>query len=525
MPGDGSPAMSRFTEGKTFHYEGRGTLNDKTRKSHPYFPYIIRNQTLLFTSVQYFVFLTTVVILAFLLPYRFRWLLLLVASYFYYATWNVSYIVILLGITLVIQFTAIQMSGASQQSSKKRWLLVSLFVNLGLLFFFKYSGLFGNSLSQLFGSLGVPFSFPVFDFVTPVGISFYTFQALSYSFDVYRGKLTSVPQSRVIASYVAFFPSLLSGPIGRSTNFIPQLLERKEVDESNLTQGMRLILFGLFKKIVVADNLGLIVDAVYIAPSDVGRIPLLITTYLYTLQIYTDFSGYTDIAIGSAKMLGYDLLQNFRQPYFASSIRDFWHRWHISLTTWLRDYLYIPLGGNRVSTWRWYTNILVVFVLSGIWHGAGCNFLIWGLLHGLFLLVGIWTTNIRQVLLSLFRLDRCPVFRNLIGILVTFHLVSFAWIFFRAKSIHHAVEIITNLFQNSSAADLLYFGTSLHQLVIGLVAFSVVVAWDVVEMKQPMSHWLDAKPRWIRWLLYYVVLFSIISLGPSGRQDFIYFQF
>ena len=313
---------------------------------------------MLFNSTQFIIFFPIVVSIYFLLPHRMRWFMLLTASYYFYMCWKAEYLLLILISTFIDYFAAIQMSKQSVQSKRKIYLILSLVVNLGLLFGFKYFNFFNDSLRTIFNQFNIFYDVPAFKVLLPVGISFYTFQTLSYTIDVYRGKRDPEKHLGIFALYVAFFPQLVAGPIERSTRLIPQLRKKYNFDYDRVTDGLKLMLWGFFKKVVIADRIAVIVNQVYNNPHDAAGFPFLIGTYLFAFQIYCDFSGYSDIAIGAAKIFGINLMENFRRPYFAKSIREFWQRWHISLSTWFRDYLYLSLGGSHITKWRWYYNII-----------------------------------------------------------------------------------------------------------------------------------------------------------------------
>jgi D-alanyl-lipoteichoic acid acyltransferase DltB (MBOAT superfamily) len=338
---------------------------------------------MLFTSLEFLIFFPIVVALYFGCPYRYRWLLLLAANYYFYAAWKLEYIFLLLASTLISYITAILMVKPENQAKRTGLLVIGLIANLGILFAFKYFNFVNDSLRIAFNQFNLIYNVPMFQALLPVGISFYTFQSLGYTIDVYRGKLEPERHLGRFALFVSFFPQLLAGPIERASNMLPQFYEKFDFDEARVSSGLRLILWGLFKKIVIADRLGLYVNAVYNSPSDWEGWPVFLATYFFAFQIYCDFSGYSDIAIGAARVMGFNLMENFRRPYFAQSPSEFWRRWHISLSSWFRDYLYIPLGGSRVSVPRWYLNLMIVFLVSGLWHGAAWTFVIWGGLHGL----------------------------------------------------------------------------------------------------------------------------------------------
>jgi D-alanyl-lipoteichoic acid acyltransferase DltB (MBOAT superfamily) len=423
-------------------------------------------------------------------------------------------------------------------SKRKLLLIVSLVVNLGLLFGFKYFNFFNDSLRAIFNHYNLFYNVPSFKVLLPVGISFYTFQTLSYTIDVYRKKREPEKHLGIFALYVAFFPQLVAGPIERSTRLIPQLFKKYTFDYYRVTSGLKLMLWGFFKKVVIADRVAVIVNQVYNNPQDASGIPLVVGTYLFAFQIYCDFSGYSDIAIGAAKIFGIDLMENFRRPYFAKSIREFWQRWHISLSTWFRDYLYVSLGGSKTTKWRWYYNILIVFIISGLWHGANWTFIIWGFLHGFYYLLSYWTIGLRARLVKVFKLDLVPKVHRALQILIIFNLVSFSWIFFRANSIGDAIYIITHLFTGWSdlIPNLLHIGQGKGvinyvfalpktEIIVAIVAILILGAHHLLQRKMAPSRWLSSKPVWVRWLIYYMLLGSILLFGYLEPNEFIYFQF
>jgi alginate O-acetyltransferase complex protein AlgI len=331
-----------------------------------------------FNSMQFLFFFFIVAVTYFTIPNRYRWLLLLCASYIFYASFNPRYIPLLLGLALINYYTALRMGARRDRTERKGYLIISLLSNIVLLFIFKYYNFFAQSLTTFFGQYYNPLNIPALNWLLPIGISFYIFKNMSYAINVYRGDKIPEKHLGFYALYVAFFPQLLAGPIERSTRLIPQLHKEFDFDYSRITRGMKFILWGLFMKIVIADTLAMLVDPVYTTPQQYGGMHLMLATFFYSFQIYCDFAGYSHIAIGAAEVLGYTTMQNFDHPYIAQSIADFWRRWHISLSTWLRDYLYIPLGGNRVLASRRYCNLFIVFLICGLWHGANWTFIVWG---------------------------------------------------------------------------------------------------------------------------------------------------
>ena len=452
--------------------------------------------------------------------------------------WKAEYLLLILVSTLVDYFAAIQMSKQTLPTKRKIYLILSLFVNLGLLFGFKYFNFFNDSLRTIFDNFNIFYDVPTFKVLLPVGISFYTFQTLSYTIDVYRKKRQPEKHLGIFALYVAFFPQLVAGPIERSTRLLPQLVQKYNFDYDRVTNGLKLMLWGFFKKIVIADRVAVIVNQVYNNPSDAAGLPLLIGTYLFAFQIYCDFSGYSDIAIGAAQVFGINLMKNFRRPYFAKSIREFWQRWHISLSTWFRDYLYQSLGGSRTTRWRWYYNIMIVFLISGLWHGGNWTFVIWGGLHGSYYLFSYWTRNIRPRLTRFLKLDKVPFIQKTLRVLFIFHIVLIGWIFFRANTLSDAIFIITHLF--TGIGDIFNrirelgitpgifnygFELSVSEMFIGMCAIIILGIHHLIQGRQSARVWLNAKPIWIRWAAYYGILLSVLGFGYMEPSEFIYFQF
>ena len=430
------------------------------------------------------------------------------------------------------------MGRKSSRKSRKKYLILSIVINLFLLFAFKYFNFFNDSLRGLFNYFNIFYGLPAFDLLLPVGISFYTFQALSYSIDVYRGKRPPERSLGIFALYVSFFPQLVAGPIERSTRLLPQFFEKKEFDYQKVSSGLKIMAWGMFKKVVIADRLAVVVNRVYGSPEEFSGPAILIATFFFAYQIYCDFSGYSDIAIGTARVLGYDLMINFRRPYFAGSIRDFWRRWHISLSTWFRDYLYIPLGGSRVKLFRYCTNLFIVFLICGLWHGANWTFIIWGALHGTYMIISAITASIRAKIVTLSGLSRAPYLHRIIKTTITFILVCFGWIFFRADSLNDAIYLINNslsgigtLIQNMT--DTVYLRNVLGGLGISRFEFKIslllIIFLELVHLVQENDN-LRAKfkssPLWTRWVAYYALTVVFLLFGSfNSGQDFIYFQF
>jgi D-alanyl-lipoteichoic acid acyltransferase DltB (MBOAT superfamily) len=488
---------------------------------------------MIFNSIEFLIFFPIVIAIYFALPYRYRWIFLLAASYYFYMAWKPEYIILIIISTLIDYVAGLQMGKTNIKSRRVMYLIFSLCSNLGLLFAFKYFNLFNDSARAIFNYFNIFYGVPAFKLLLPVGISFYTFQTLSYTIDVYRGQKAPEKHLGIFALYVSFFPQLVAGPIERAASLLPQFYQQHDFDYKRVISGLQLMLWGLFKKVVIADTLAVYVNTVYNSPGEFQGLPVIIATYFFAFQIYCDFSGYSDIAIGAAQVLGFNLMENFRRPYFAQSISEFWGRWHISLSTWFKDYLYISLGGNRVVKWRWYFNLFIVFLMSGLWHGANWTFVIWGALHGFYLIFSLWTQGFRPKLAHLFHLDQFPTLQKGLQIFGTFHLVLFGWIFFRANSIADAFIIIQNIFKfnplNFNFLDLgidIAPGIGRFELVtVSLMILLLLFVHLLEERQRPIRQIVSAKPVAIRWAVYLFLVFAIMNLGIPQEIPFIYFQF
>jgi alginate O-acetyltransferase complex protein AlgI len=480
---------------------------------------------MLFNSFQFALFFALSVGLLGLLPHRYRWILLLAASYYFYICWNVKYTLVLLGVTLTTYLAGLLMAKYRHRAAKKMTLVFCLSINVGMLFFFKYFDFFSLSLTKALNALGVLISIPMLDLLLPVGISFYTFQSVGYAVDVYRGSIRPERHLGFFALFVGFWPQILAGPIGRAHQLLPQFKERRELIYPQMVDGLRLMLWGMFKKAVIADHLATYVNRVYGHLDDHQGFPLMIATIFYTAQIYCDFSGYTDMARGAARVMGYNLMENFRRPYFAKSMRDFWHRWHISLSTWFLDYVYIPLGGRRVAKWRWYYNLLLIFLLSGLWHGSNWTFVIWGVFHGICLIVEYATAGFQQRLASWLCPQKDSLWHKGIQIGVTMALVCVSWIFFRADTVADAFYIVSHMF----FLDFDQIGVSVvggEAFLLSIVLIMILIAADLFERKARLTVWLACRPQWLRWSLYSAAVWAVALSTVFGvKQEYIYFQF
>ncbi len=388
---------------------------------------------MLFNSFHFVFFFVVVTSLYFILPHRFRWMLLLGSSCYFYMAFIPVYILIL-GFTIVIDYFAGILLEDTEGKKRKYWLIASLVANIGVLAIFKYYNFLNNNLSEALNAFGYHNSVPNLSILLPIGLSFHTFQAMSYTIEVYRGKQKAERNFGIYSLYVMFYPQLVAGPIERPQNLIHQFYEKHYFEYERVVEGLKLMLWGFFMKLVIADRLAIYVNAVYNNADQHSGKTLALATVFFAFQIYCDFAGYSSIAIGAAKVMGFKLMTNFNRPYFSRSISEFWKRWHISLSTWFKDYLYISLGGNRVSVPRWYFNLFIVFAISGLWHGANWTYIIWGAINGFYLVFAIVTDKSRKRLSSLVYLDRMPKIHHALQILVTFVLACFAWIFFRANT-------------------------------------------------------------------------------------------
>ncbi|RZU41350.1 MBOAT family O-acyltransferase [Edaphobacter modestus] len=481
---------------------------------------------MLFNSFQFLLFFAVSWSLFLVLRGTPRKIFLLIASYYFYMCWNTKYIVVIWGITL-IDFAAGLLIEKSRIGTTRRFFLgLSLFCNIGLLVVFKYLNFFNTSLTEIVHFFGGQQDLPIFRILLPVGLSFHTFQAMSYTIDVYKKKAPAEKNILDYALYVAFFPQMVAGPIERPRQLLPQFHHEPVLRSDRIKSGITLATWGLFKKMVIADSLSGFVNLVYASPRSYSGVELLLATLSFAIQIYCDFSGYSDIALGIARMMGYELRLNFAQPYFSRSIGEFWHRWHISLSTWFRDYLYIPLGGNRVRTFRLYFNLLATFLLSGLWHGANWTFVVWGGLHGMFLICSHLTAEFRGKVRTALRLDRYPKALESLQLLFTFILVTIAWVPFRASDIRSAWYILTHFYPFGGMSSMVLAAAGIPRantpFLLGFVTVMFLVEWWIQHPHKAPNLWQSFS---FRICCYYGCLYSIIFFGVFGHTDFIYFQF
>lgn len=492
---------------------------------------------MLFNSIHFLIFFPIVVCVYFLIPSRIKYIWLLIASYYFYMCWNPKYIV-LIGISTIVTYV----SGLliEKFTMRKRWIVAGSFItNLGILAFFKYFNFIYINVEQVLHHCGITIPSSHYDIILPVGISFYTFQALSYTVDVYRGEIKAEHNILKYALFVSFFPQLVAGPIERSKNLLQDIQDipkKKMLDYNRITSGLTIMLYGMFLKLVIADRISIVVDTVFDQYKKYDSIALLIAAVCFSIQIYCDFSSYSTIAIGAARVMGFTLMENFDTPYFATSIKDFWRRWHISLSTWFRDYLYIPLGGNRCSKARKYFNLLVTFAASGLWHGAGWSYIVWGMLHGIYQIIGELLVPVKNWICKICKVKKETFSYKLMQMLITFFLVTFAWIFFRADSFRTALGFIYRMltawsFNTLISEGFLKMGLSFLEWNILLVALAFMFGISLIKYRRQMTidTFLAEQNRWFRWSVLYLLLFAILIYGKYGpaydQQAFIYFQF
>jgi D-alanyl-lipoteichoic acid acyltransferase DltB (MBOAT superfamily) len=477
---------------------------------------------MLFNSISFLIFLPVVFILYWGL---FKWSLklqnifLLLASYLFYGWWDYRFLALIAASTLVDYFIGRFLQKTANEIHRKMLLSLSLVFNLGLLGFFKYYNFFIESWIDSWANLGVEMQVSSLNIILPVGISFYTFQTLSYTIDVYRRKIEPTSDIVNFSVFVAFFPQLVAGPIERAKHLLPQFSKKRIFIAENAISGIHLILWGLFKKIVIADSCAIYVNAIFNDYENMNSASLLLGAFYFAFQIYGDFSGYSDIAIGTGRLFGFDLMRNFNFPYFSRNIAEFWRRWHISLSTWFRDYLYIPLGGSRGSKWQQVRNVFIIFLVSGFWHGANWTFVIWGGLHALFFLPLLLGDQNRKHLNQVAENKLLPSFRELLQMLFTFGLTCFAWIFFRADSLFDAVNFIKRIFTNHKF-ELQYLPIERYNIEMLLIlGIFILVEWFHRNFEHPFT----GRYKWIKIIS---IILMLLTLGVySGQQEFIYFQF
>lgn len=490
---------------------------------------------MLFNSYSFLVFFPVVVLIHFLLPKKVQYLWLLAASYYFYMNWDARYVLLLLFSTAVTYASGLIMEQAQTDKGRKMAVAISFVLNIGVLFFFKYFNFAIDSVNLVLSQIHLSVPKPDFQLLLPVGISFYTFQALSYTMDVYRKEITAERNFFKYALFVSFFPQLVAGPIERSKNLLKQVNKTYRFDYDKMREGLLIMLWGYFLKLVVADRVAIVVNTVYGDYAQYGGVYIIVASVLFAFQIYCDFAGYSTIAIGAAEILGFSLMENFNCPYFSLSIGEFWRRWHISLSSWFRDYLYIPLGGNRKGTTRKYVNLMIVFLVSGLWHGAAGTYVVWGFIHGVYQVIGGLTKPMRNQCNQIFALKPDSIGHKALSALITFILVDFAWIFFRAESLSAAVEMIKSMVHLGNISIL--WNGALYDLGIGFKSFLVLMFGIAVLLFADFMKYKGIQIRkvileqelWCRWICYLSMALFILVFGIWGGSydaaSFIYFQF
>jgi len=480
-----------------------------------------------FNSIDFAIFLPIVFILYWFVidkNLKLQNFLIVAASYFFYGWWDWRFLSLILFSTMVDYFVGIGLLKQENHTKRKILLWISIIVNLGFLGFFKYYNFFLDNFITAFSFLGTEIKANSLNIILPVGISFYTFQTMSYSIDVYRRKLEPTKDFIAFSAFVSFFPQLVAGPIERATHLLPQFYKERIFDYSKAVDGLRQILWGLFKKIVIADNCAEFANLIFNNSDDYSGSTLVLGALFFTFQIYGDFSGYSDIAIGTSRLFGFDLMRNFNFPYFSRDIAEFWRRWHISLSTWFRDYLYIPLGGSKGGIKMKVRNTFAIFIISGFWHGANWTFIVWGALNAIYFLPLLLTNKNRNNLETVAQGKIIPSIKELSFMLLTFGLTVFAWIFFRANNIGHAISYISEILSPSLYSIPKFAGMVRALTTIILVAIFVLIEWKGREGQYAISHFGIKWKRPLRYAMYYAIIIAIFWFGGK-EQQFIYFQF
>lgn len=479
---------------------------------------------MLFNSLEFAIFFPLVCALYFTVPYRARLPLLLAASCVFYMAFIPIYILILL-ITILIDYFAGFYIEESTGRTRKVWLVASILSTCAVLFVFKYFDFFTDNFVGLGNLFGWKLTKPALHIILPIGLSFHTFQSLSYVVEVYRGNQKAERRFVTYATYVMFFPQLVAGPIERPQNLLHQFYEKHDFDYERITAGLKRMAWGFFKKLVVADRLALYVNDVYAAPQNFTGLQLTIATFFFAYQIYCDFSGYSDIAIGAAQVLGFRLMENFRTPYYSKSISEFWHRWHISLSTWFRDYVYFPLGGSRRGLPRWVIAILITFAVSGLWHGANWTYVVWGALNGIYLLIGRATKSGRDRILGAIGLQEKTFGRQAMMLGSTFLLTSIGWIVFRARSITDAWYVLTHLTRGWNFQQIGTEQFLLRQMPVAVGSVILLEMAQLLQEKVAVPAVVRRIPMVPRWAMYAAFVLTVVMFGIYRKTQFIYFQF
>jgi len=485
---------------------------------------------MLFNSLEFLVFFPAVLMLYFATPQRYRWALLLIASYYFYGCWKVEYLLLLAASTLIDYFAGVMIGRTEDKAKRKMFLALSLCSNLGILFGFKYLNFVNESLRTAFDAVNIFYNVPAFHILLPVGLSFYTFQSMSYAIDVYRGKLKPEKHLGLFAVYVSFFPQLMAGPIERSPHLLPQFYEEHRFDWDMFKNGFVRVLWGFFKKIVIADRLSTYVDAVYNHPADHTGAPVILASIFFAFQIYCDFSGYSDIALGTAQMMGFRLMENFKRPFAARSVREFWQRWHISLTKWIMDYLYYPLALKAKKKWHGYVVTFFVFTVIGLWHGAAWNFVLFGAFVGLALVISDITKPYRKKVTDILfpaNIGALQSAHKILQTAIAFSLFVFASVLFRANSMADIFTLVPNLFRDVSFSldAILLPEFSGYELALAVLAIVVLEIVQWLQQRGPIFERFAQRPVWAQYAASHSLIFAILMFGEFSLKPFIYFQF
>jgi len=477
---------------------------------------------MIFNSIAFAVFLPIVFILYWILPHKFRWLLLLISSYYFYMSWNVKYVVLIFFTTAVSYICALMIEKTQSIKLKRFYMITAITISSSVLFFFKYFNFFSENICTILNTFAIQLQPITLKLLLPVGISFYTFQTLAYVIDVYKGEIKAEKHFGHYATFISFFPQLVAGPIERTKNLLPQIKSEHLFCYDKAVYGLRLMAWGFYKKIIIADNLAVYVDKIYNNLEQYQGFALIIATLCFTFQIYCDFSGYSDIAIGTAKLFDIDLMTNFKSPYFSASIHEFWSRWHISLSTWFKDYVYISLGGNRCGKLRHNINLIVTFLVSGLWHGASWTYIVWG-----------WGNGLAQIIENSF-IKKKGTYKVLwwIKVFLIFIFCNIAWVFFRATTLQNAIYVFCNMFNGiSNPINYLkkgYIDCGFSKFIL-LELISIVLPlfiYDYIDLKIDIIASFSKLNTILRWSIYVLLVFTVICLMPiETNQEFIYFQF
>lgn len=488
---------------------------------------------MIFNSFSFLAFIVIVVFLYYIFPKPFSWIILLISSCIFYMAWQPVFMVLLAFSILINYSISLKIYSENNASVRKNWLIFNLVLNFGLLFIFKYMPFVNQTFSYIYGFLGLKYTPIVFNIMLPIGISFYTFQSAGYTVDVYKNKIEPEKNFFKFALFILFFPPLVAGPIERAKDLLPQLFTKKDFDTENIITGLKFMIFGFFKKVVIADRIALAVNTVYNTPTNYEGLYFITATFLFAFQLYCDFCGYSDIAVGCAKLFGIDLTLNFKQPYLSKSIKEFWRRWHISLSFWFKDYIYFPLGGSRVKKPRHYFNTMVTFLISGLWHGADWTYIIWGSLHGIYQIIGDITKRTKERAFAALHIENFFLVR-MCKVLITFILVCFSYIFFRGNNMNDAVYIIRNLFTGSSNwtnIQYIYYmlngmGLSIAEMITSFGCIFILIMVELLCKEETVHAVLMRTKKPVRFAFYLFISLLILSLGVYyNAGEFIYFQF